>query len=99
MRRARAALATLRSADDPRLILDAARRLRESAEEIEHSAAAQARWAGATWHEIGTLYGTTKQGAQQRFGKHLRKQPRSTSGRREEPHQGDEVRPPRAGAT
>jgi hypothetical protein len=78
-RRARSALAALDSADDPRQVLDAARRLRESAEEIEHAAAAQARWAGATWHEIGVLYGTSKQGAQQRFGKHLRRRPRPMS--------------------
>ncbi|NMO93577.1 hypothetical protein [Actinomycetospora sp. TBRC 11914] len=75
-RRARAALESLAATDDPRQVLDAARRLREAAEEIEQTAAAEARWAGTTWHEIGVLYGTTKQGAQQRFGKHLRRRPR-----------------------
>jgi predicted CoA-binding protein len=74
-RRARAALDSLRSTDEPVPVLDAARRLREAAEEIEQAAAARARWAGTTWHEIGVLYGTTKQGAQQRFGKHLRRRP------------------------
>jgi hypothetical protein len=76
LRRAQVALGSLRSTDDPHKVLDAARRLREAAEEIEQAAAGQARWAGATWHEIGALYGTTKQGAQQRFGKHLRRRPR-----------------------
>jgi hypothetical protein len=76
VRRAREALNSLASAADPRQRLDAARCLREAAEEVEQSAAAQARWAGTTWHEIGALYGTTKQGAQQRFGKHLRRRPR-----------------------
>ncbi len=74
--RARDALGLLGSAEGPAQRLDAARRLREAAEEIEQFAAADARWDGTTWTEIGALYGTTKQGAQQRFGKNLPKRPR-----------------------
>jgi hypothetical protein len=47
--------------------LDAARRLREAAEELEAAQVEAARKAGATWNEIGACYGLTKQGAQQRF--------------------------------
>ena len=47
--------------------LDAARRLREAAEELEAAQVEAARKAGATWLEIGECYGLTKQGAQQRF--------------------------------
>ncbi len=47
--------------------LDAARRLREAAEELETAQVEAARKAGATWIEIGACYGLTKQGAQQRF--------------------------------
>jgi hypothetical protein len=62
-----------RSARDPLERLDAARRLREAADELEASAIEAAREAGTTWGEIGELYGLTKQGAQQRFRE---KQPR-----------------------
>ena len=47
--------------------LDAARRLREGADELERAAVEAARSAGMTWSEIGAVYGLTKQGAQQRF--------------------------------
>lgn len=47
--------------------LDAARRLREAADELEAAAIRGARKHGVTWAAIGALYGLTKQGAQQRF--------------------------------
>ena len=47
--------------------LEAARHLREAAEELEAAQVEAARKAGATWNEIGACYGLTKQGAQQRF--------------------------------
>ena len=47
--------------------LEAARRLREAAEELEAAQVEAARKAGATWIDIGACYGLTKQGAQQRF--------------------------------
>jgi hypothetical protein len=47
--------------------LAAVRRARESLEKLEQSTVAEARSAGATWGEIGTLYGVSKQAAQQRF--------------------------------
>jgi hypothetical protein len=62
-----AALSALDAADGPISRLDAARRLREAAEELEAAQVDAARTAGATWNEIGACYGLTKQGAQQRF--------------------------------
>jgi hypothetical protein len=62
-----AALSAFDVADRPMSRLDAARRLREAAEELEAAQVEAARKAGATWIEIGACYGLTKQGAQQRF--------------------------------
>jgi molybdenum cofactor biosynthesis enzyme len=62
-----AALGALDVADGPISRLQAARRLREAAEELEAAQVQAARKAGATWNEIGACYGLTKQGAQQRF--------------------------------
>jgi len=62
-----AALGALDAADGPISRLEAARQLREAAEELETAQVEAARKAGATWHEIGACYGLTKQGAQQRF--------------------------------
>jgi len=62
-----AALGAFDAADGPISRLDAARRLREAAEELEAAQVEAARKAGATWIEIGACYGLTKQGAQQRF--------------------------------
>ena len=66
-KRISAALAALDAADGPMSRLEAARRLREAAEELEAAQVEAARKAGATWNEIGACYGLTKQGAQQRF--------------------------------
>jgi hypothetical protein len=66
-RRITVALAALAVAEDPIVRLDAARRLREAADELEAAQVEAARLAGATWTEIGACYGLTKQGAQQRF--------------------------------
>ena len=66
-RRITAALGALDVADGPISRLEAARRLREAAEELEAAEVVAARKAGATWNEIGACYGLTKQGAQQRF--------------------------------
>ena len=67
VKRILAALTAFDVADRPMSRLDAARRLREAAEELEAAQVEAARKAGATWLEIGELYGLTKQGAQQRF--------------------------------
>ena len=67
VKRILAALSALDAADGPISQLDAARRLREAAEELETAQVDAARKAGATWNEIGACYGLTKQGAQQRF--------------------------------
>jgi len=67
VKRILAALSAFDVADRPMTRLDAARRLREAAEELEATQVEAARKAGATWIEIGACYGLTKQGAQQRF--------------------------------
>lgn len=67
VRRIIAALGALDVADGPISRLEAARQLREAAEELEAAQVAAARKAGVTWTEIGACYGLTKQGAQQRF--------------------------------
>jgi molybdenum cofactor biosynthesis enzyme len=67
VKRITAALSALNVADDAISRLDAARQLREAAEEVEAAQVAAARKAGVTWIEIGACYGLTKQGAQQRF--------------------------------
>jgi hypothetical protein len=67
VRRITAALGALDAADGPISRLEAARHLREAAEELEAAQVQAARKAGATWNEIGACYGLTKQGAQQRF--------------------------------
>ena len=67
VKRILAALGAIDVADGPMSRLQAARRLREAAEELEAAQVEAARKAGATWIEIGACYGLTKQGAQQRF--------------------------------
>ena len=67
VKRISAALGALDVADGPMSRLEAARRLREAAEELEAAQVEAARKAGATWIDIGACYGLTKQGAQQRF--------------------------------
>jgi len=67
VKRILAALGALDVADEPISRLQAARRLREAAEQLEAAQVAAARKAGATWIDIGACYGLTKQGAQQRF--------------------------------
>ena len=67
VKRILAALSAFDVADRPMSRLDAARRVREAAEELEAAQVEAARKAGATWLEIGACYGLTKQGAQQRF--------------------------------
>jgi hypothetical protein len=67
VKRIHAALGAFDVADGPISRLEAARRLREAAEELEAAQVEAARKAGVTWIEIGACYGLTKQGAQQRF--------------------------------
>ena len=61
------ALEALEAASTPRARVDAARKIREAAEALELANVEGARDAGLTWADIGTRYGLTKQGAQQRF--------------------------------
>ena len=67
VKRILAALGALDAADGPISRLQAARRLREAADQLEAAQVEAARKAGATWIEIGACYWLTKQGAQQRF--------------------------------
>ena len=67
VKRILAALGALDAANEPMGRLQAARRLREAAEQLEAAQVEAARKAGATWIDIGACYGLTKQGAQQRF--------------------------------
>ena len=61
------ALESLRAVADPLIRLDAVRAALEQLEELQASTVAEARAGGATWSEVGAIYGLTKQGAQQRF--------------------------------
>jgi hypothetical protein len=61
------ALASLGSVTDPLERLDAVRQAREALESLEAQTVTEARSVGATWSEIGALYGVSKQAAQQRF--------------------------------
>ncbi|SDO25192.1 hypothetical protein SAMN04515671_0308 [Nakamurella panacisegetis] len=61
------AVEALREVADPLVRLDAVRAALEQLEELEASTVAEARAAGATWGQVGAIYGLTKQGAQQRF--------------------------------
>lgn len=63
----RHALDAVESASNAMEALTAARRLREAADALELAAVVHARRHGGTWTQIGAVYGTTKQGAQQRF--------------------------------
>ncbi len=65
--RLRKDLEALADAPNALAALDAGRRLRERAEEIERDLVLAARTAGVSWAKIGKLYGMSKQGAQQRF--------------------------------
>jgi hypothetical protein len=67
------ALAALAASAEPLQRLKAANRLREAAEALEATAVHAARNAGVTWGEIGTMYGMSKQAAQQRFQRRDRK--------------------------
>ena len=51
--------------------LAAARQARELADAMEFAAIRNARDARVSWAKIGSVYGLTKQGAQQRFGEKL----------------------------
>jgi hypothetical protein len=66
-RRFAKALASFASVTDPLARLDAVRAAREALEALEVQTAAEARSGGATWAQIGALYGVSKQAAQQRF--------------------------------
>jgi hypothetical protein len=67
VRRLQRALDSLRAIPDPLSRLGAVRRSLQDLEALEADTVADARAAGATWGEIGALYGLSKQGAQQRF--------------------------------
>jgi hypothetical protein len=47
--------------------LEAIRRSREALDDLETATVIAARAHGASWRDIGAVYGLSKQGAQQRF--------------------------------
>jgi hypothetical protein len=57
----------VQGAPSPLEALTAARQLREAAEALELALVVEARRRRSTWTEIGAVFGTSKQGAQQRF--------------------------------
>lgn len=61
-------LDALHAAGDVTATVATARRVRETAEQLERDVVRDARRAGVTWADIGALYDMSKQGAQQRFG-------------------------------
>ncbi|HEY1971018.1 MAG TPA: hypothetical protein VGH89_23895 [Pseudonocardia sp.] len=63
----RHALDAVESAPGALETLAEVRRLREAAEELEIAAVSEVRAQGGTWTQIGAVYGTSKQAAQQRF--------------------------------
>jgi hypothetical protein len=63
----RQALDAAQTASTPLEGLAAARQLREAAEALELAMVVEARRRRSTWTEIGAIFGTSKQGAQQRF--------------------------------
>ena len=67
VKRVRRAVTALQAVKDPLDRLEAVRWARGEIEAIEVDSVAAARVAGATWSDIGALYGMTRQGAQQRF--------------------------------
>lgn len=69
------ALADLAAADSALARLAAVRSIRAQAEQLEQSEVRAARDQGTSWSKIGSVYGLTKQGAQQRFGDVRRKKP------------------------
>ena len=67
VKRFQRALDSLQAVPDPLARLRAVRKSLEDLEALEARTVMDARAAGATWSEIGALYGLSKQGAQQRF--------------------------------
>lgn len=61
--------AELRANTDPIEGVKLARRIAELATELEQHTVRAARQQGASWSRIGAVFGLSKQGAQQRFGK------------------------------
>jgi hypothetical protein len=66
-KRLRQGVAAVESAPGPLEALAAARELRLAAEALELELVLELRERRWTWSEIGKVYGTSKQGAQQRF--------------------------------
>ena len=61
------AMSALGDIDNPLSRLAAVRSARQALEALEHDTVTRARAGGATWSEIGNVYGVSKQAAQQRF--------------------------------
>ncbi|HEX6888759.1 MAG TPA: hypothetical protein VF143_11685 [Candidatus Nanopelagicales bacterium] len=66
-RRFTKAVESLSAIKSPLTRLDTVRAARESLEALEAQTVREARADGATWGDIGAIYGVSKQAAQQRF--------------------------------
>ena len=60
------------AAGDYLTLATATKHLASLARQLAYGAANEASYTGATWEEIGLIYGITKQAAQQRFTRPLR---------------------------
>ena len=67
VKRVKRAVSALQAVDDPLDRLEVVRWARAEIEALEVESVVAARESGATWSDIGALYGMTRQGAQQRF--------------------------------
>ncbi|MGJ3508831.1 hypothetical protein [Enemella sp. A6] len=65
-----AACDDFQQAADPLAAVEIAQQVGSLAEKVQHEAVRAARQQGVSWSKIGAVFGLSKQGAQQRFGKH-----------------------------
>ena len=77
----------MRDISDPLRRLEAVRRSLQALEELQAATVLEARKSGATWIEIGAMYGLTKQGAQQKFRRSTAKHKAAADGQLPDPAQ------------
>jgi DNA invertase Pin-like site-specific DNA recombinase len=63
------ALAADAGGEDPFNALGAVRQLRREVDRVEETAARRARVAGASWQEIATLLGVSRQAVHKKYGR------------------------------
>lgn len=65
-----AACTELQQSADPLVAVEIAQQIAALSERVQYDAVRNARHEGVSWSKIGGVFGLSKQGAQQRFGKH-----------------------------